>query len=96
MIRPLQLRRRSTRDAIVAFACGGFVAVMVGVSLVPITVGGWGLRELATTTLLQAHGVAPERALFFSVSFGLVVFAASSLGATVWAFYSPERAVSAT
>ena len=70
-------------------------AVMVGVSLVPITIGGWGLRELAMTSLLQLNGVSSERALLFSVSFGLVVFAASSVGAVVWAFYSPERTGSA-
>lgn len=71
-------------------------AVMVGVSLVPITIGGWGLRELAITSLLQAHGVSSEQALFFSVSFGLVVLAASSVGAIVWALYSPARAGFAT
>ncbi len=67
-------------------------AVMAGVALLPITVGGWGLRELAVTALLQSHGVPMDRALFFSVSFGLVVLIASSVGAIVWAFYSPERA----
>ena len=46
--------------------------VMVGVALVPISVGGWGLRELAVVSLLSDHGVAPERALLFSVCFGLV------------------------
>jgi uncharacterized membrane protein YbhN (UPF0104 family) len=66
-------------------------AVMGGVALIPITVGGWGLRELAVTALLQSHGVPLDRALFFSVSFGLVVLLASSMGAIVWTFYSPER-----
>lgn len=67
-------------------------AIMTGVALIPITVGGWGLRELAVTALLQPHGVPLDRALFFSVSFGLTVLLASSVGAVVWAFYSPERA----
>ena len=39
--------------------------VMVGVALVPITVGGWGLRELAVTALLGGHGVAPKRRCCF-------------------------------
>jgi hypothetical protein len=65
---------------------------MAGIAIVPITVGGWGLRELAVTALLQSHGVPLDRALFFSVSFGLVVLLASSVGAVVWAFYSPQRA----
>jgi glycosyltransferase 2 family protein len=45
--------------------------VMVGVALVPISISGWGLRELAVVSLLGHHGVAPERALLFSVCFGL-------------------------
>jgi uncharacterized membrane protein YbhN (UPF0104 family) len=78
----------SLADAAVLFAIIG------GVALIPITVGGWGLRELAVTALLQPHGVPLDRALFFSVSFGLMVLLASSVGAVVWAFYSPERATS--
>jgi cytochrome c oxidase assembly protein subunit 11 len=34
-------RRRSTRDAVVAFACGGFVAVMVGVSFAAVPLYAW-------------------------------------------------------
>ena len=37
--------------------------VMVGVTLVPISIGGWGLRELAVVSLLGNHGVPPEKAL---------------------------------
>ena len=62
--------------------------VMVGVGLVPISISGWGLRELAVISLLSEHGIAPERALLLSVCFGLVVAAASLPGAVVWLFYS--------
>jgi hypothetical protein len=65
--------------------------VMVGVALVPISVGGWGLRELAVVSLLSDHGVAPERALLFSVCFGLVFLVGSLPGAFVWPFYSLGR-----
>jgi uncharacterized membrane protein YbhN (UPF0104 family) len=67
--------------------------VMVGVALVPISVGGWGLREVAVMALLGAHGVAPERALLFSVSFGLVFVAGSLPGAIVWLFYPLPHAI---
>src|SRR6516162_1379420 len=50
-------------DAMVLFA------VMTGAVAVPISIGGWGLRELAVVSLLGTHGVAPERALLFSVCF---------------------------
>ena len=65
---------------------------MVGVALVPISVGGWGLRELAVVSLLSDHGVAPERALLFSVCFGLVSLVGSLPGAFIWPFYSLGRA----
>src|SRR6266568_2020447 len=61
--------------------------VMMGVALVPISIGGWGLRELAD------HGIAPERALLFSVQFGLTLAIASLPGALAWILYpvSPLR-----
>ena len=62
--------------------------VMIGVTIVPISIGGWGLRELAVISLLGNHGIAPERALLFSVCFGLVLAAGSLPGAVVWLFYS--------
>src|SRR5213076_2362760 len=39
--------------------------VMIGVAIVPISIGGWGLRELAVISLLATYGVAPESALLF-------------------------------
>ena len=53
--------------------------VMVGISIIPVSVGGWGLRELAVVSVLGDHGVAPERALLFSVCFGLVFIVGSLL-----------------
>jgi uncharacterized membrane protein YbhN (UPF0104 family) len=47
--------------------------IMIGVVIVPISIGGWGLRELAVISLLAGYGVAPERALLFSVCFGLAL-----------------------
>lgn len=62
--------------------------VMVGVAIVPISIGGWGLRELAVISLLGNYGVAPERALLFSVCFGLTLAIGSLPGAVVWLLYS--------
>jgi uncharacterized membrane protein YbhN (UPF0104 family) len=61
--------------------------VMIGVVLVPISIGGWGLRELAVISLLAGYGVAPERALLLSVCFGLTLAAGSLPGALVWLLY---------
>jgi len=68
--------------------------VMTGVVVVPISIGGWGLRELAVVSLLASYGVAPERALLFSVCFGLALAVGSLPGALAWLLYpfAPERA----
>jgi glycosyltransferase 2 family protein len=55
--------------------------------IVPISIGGWGLRELAVISLLAGYGVAPERALLFSVCFGLALAVGSLPGAAVWLLY---------
>src|SRR6266481_3644973 len=68
-------------DAMVLFA------VMTGAVAVPISIGGWGLRELAVVSLLGAHGVAPERALLFSVCFGLALAIGSLPGALAWLLF---------
>jgi glycosyltransferase 2 family protein len=73
------------------FDCAVLFTVMVGVALVPISVGGWGLRELAVVSLLGAHGLAPERALIFSVCFGLVGMIVVLPGLIVWLFYPMPR-----
>jgi len=62
--------------------------VVLGVALVPISVNGWGLRELAVVALLGRHGIAPEQALVFSVCFGLVLAVGSVPGAPAWVLYS--------
>jgi glycosyltransferase 2 family protein len=62
---------------------------MVSISLIPVSIGGWGLRELAVSSLLGAYRVPLEQALFFSVSFGLVLIVAALPGAVVWALFSP-------
>ena len=69
-------------DAAVLFA------VILGVTLVPISIGGWGLRELAVISLVGNHGIAPEQALLFSVCFGLVLAISSLPGAVAWLFYA--------
>jgi hypothetical protein len=68
--------------------------VMIGIVAIPISIGGWGLRELAVISILTPYGIAPERALLFSVCFGLVLAVGALPGALVWFLYpfSPARA----
>jgi glycosyltransferase 2 family protein len=65
--------------------------LIVAISLIPFTIGGWGIREVAVTLMLQTNGMSMEKALFFSVSFGFVMVVASLPGAVVWALYSPKQ-----
>ena len=67
--------------------------VMISVALVPISIGGWGLREVAVISLLGHHGVPPDKALLFSVCFGLALAVGSLPGALAWLLYSfaPSR-----
>lgn len=67
--------------------CAVLFIVMVGVVLVPISVGGWGLRELATVSLLGAHGIAADKAFLFSLCLGLVFMISALPGAAVYLLY---------
>jgi uncharacterized membrane protein YbhN (UPF0104 family) len=67
--------------------------LMVGITLIPISVSGWGLREVAVVSLLASHGVPKETALSLSVMFGLVLILASLPGAIIWAVFSPRLKV---
>lgn len=64
--------------------------LMVAAALVPISVSGWGVREMMVAALLTAHGMPTQRALLFSISFGLALVAAATPGAIVMVFYSPK------
>ncbi len=57
---------------------------MVLVSILPISVGGWGLRESAALVLFAPLGVEAPRAMAVSVLFGLVLTALGVFGALIW------------
>jgi uncharacterized membrane protein YbhN (UPF0104 family) len=54
--------------------------------LVPITIAGWGLRELVAAVLWSAAGLSPADGVAVSVSYGLLVLASSLPGACVFLF----------
>jgi uncharacterized protein (TIRG00374 family) len=61
------------------------VPCLLLVSMIPIAVGGWGVREGVAIALLSAGGVRPEEALLLSLSFGTVVLLASLRGLLLFA-----------
>jgi cytochrome c oxidase assembly protein subunit 11 len=54
-------RGRSTRDAVVAFACGGFVAVMVSVSFAAVPLYAWFCRTTGFGGTTQVAKTAPDQ-----------------------------------
>ena len=54
-------RRRPARDIAVAFACGGFVAVMVGVSFAAVPLYSWFCRTTGFGGTTQVAKTAPDQ-----------------------------------
>ena len=53
-------------------------------SMVPISVAGWGIREGVMITALSFLGVPPAIALAMSILFGVVMLAVGLVGGVVW------------
>jgi glycosyltransferase 2 family protein len=64
---------------------------MVLVSVLPVSVGGWGLREGAALALLAPLGVDGGRAMAVSVLLGLVLTLLGVFGAFIWFASSYQR-----
>ena len=70
--------------ALTPLGCAVLFGVIVGVALLPITISGWGVREITVVSLLGAYGISPEKALLLSLCYGLVLAVAALPGAVVW------------
>ena len=66
--------------------------VVLLVSALPISVGGWGTREIAMVYMLGLFAVPPDLAAAVSIQFGLCMTIASLVGAPVWATLGQNRA----
>jgi glycosyltransferase 2 family protein len=67
---------------------------MVLVSVAPISVGGWGLREAAAVVLLAPLGVDAAHSMAVSVLFGLVLTVLGGFGAIIWMTSAYRRILS--
>jgi len=79
--------RRSTRDAVVAFACGGFVAVMIGVSYAAVPLYSWFCRTTGFGGTTQVAKAAPEHVSARTIT---VRFDSNVAAGLPWTF-GPER-----
>jgi cytochrome c oxidase assembly protein subunit 11 len=80
-------RRRSARDIAVAFACGGFVAVMVGVSFAAVPLYSWFCRTTGFGGTTQVAKTAPDQSSGRVIS---VRFDSNVAPGLPWSF-EPER-----
>lgn len=67
-----------------ALACIVLIPPVILISMIPVTIAGWGLREGAMVSALGFVGVPAQEAFLLSVVFGLVVMAVGMPGGVVW------------
>jgi uncharacterized membrane protein YbhN (UPF0104 family) len=58
--------------------------VLVLAQVLPISVGGWGVREAAAITLFAMTGIDATSALLVSIMFGILIFLATLPGVLFW------------
>ncbi|GAA1854936.1 lysylphosphatidylglycerol synthase transmembrane domain-containing protein [Microbacterium koreense] len=77
-------------------AIGAIVPLVLLAMVLPISIGGWGVREGAAVALLPLAGLTSAQALATSVAFGIVALVAAVPGfVAVW-FPGPQRAALST
>lgn len=62
------------------------ICLMTLATFIPISVGGWGVREGAAVMALGLFSVLPGDALAISILYGLVATAVGGIGGIVWMF----------
>jgi hypothetical protein len=67
-----------------AASCALLVPAVIEITMLPISLAGWGLREGAAVVAFGALGLPPGQALAASIAFGLIVAAVSMLGGVLW------------
>jgi len=58
--------------------------VFVLAQVLPISIGGWGVREAAAITLFPMTGIDATSALLVSIMFGILIFLATLSGVLFW------------
>jgi uncharacterized membrane protein YbhN (UPF0104 family) len=68
------------------FLCLAIAPICLLIAMVPISIGGWGVREGAFVGIFSRSGMSTEEALALSVAYGLALIAASLPGAVAIPF----------
>lgn len=75
------------KDAGIPLTFAGLSAVVPGVLLIsylPISIGGWGIREGGMAVGLGLLGIAPTDAVFVGLALGALGLATAGIGALIW------------
>lgn len=59
-------------------------SIILLLSTIPISIGGWGFREIIMISLMGAIGLANETALALSIIFGVIIFIVGTPGGVLW------------
>jgi uncharacterized protein (TIRG00374 family) len=74
-----------TLDTDISFLAIFFTVPIVSVlTIIPISVGGWGVREMIFIFILSGFGVATEDSFALSVAYGACLLIASLVGGILW------------
>jgi hypothetical protein len=68
-----------------------FVPAALLIAMVPVSFGGWGVRELGFVYLLGTAGVPAEAALSLSITFGLLRMIIGAIGGVTWSLISEHH-----
>jgi len=68
------------------FAIVTVALALTFVQMIPVSIGGWGLREVASVGLFSAYGVDGGHAALASILLGVAYLIASLPGAVLWLF----------
>jgi uncharacterized protein (TIRG00374 family) len=63
---------------------GSIFLVVILLAAIPVSFGGWGLREGAAIYLYSAHIISSEMAVAVSIYFGITMAIVGALGGAVW------------
>jgi uncharacterized protein (TIRG00374 family) len=78
------------------FDCLILVPPVMLISMVPISIAGWGVREGAMVSAFGLVGLGATDALALSIVFGLIVSLVGVPGGVIWALTRPKRGAAAT
>ena len=71
--------------------CMALIPVVILVTTIPISIAGWGVRELAMVQAFGLIGVPGDEATLLSLLFGFVALLASLPGGAIWLLSSDRR-----